>query len=611
MSGRHRVVVVAIALGLCGLGSPKLDGLGGLGGQPAHAQEPGEPAVPASPTPYVVAGSEYAFATVEAPLPARQLGAIAVASLARVRGSTTPVPAVTGDASLAPPNWPDSLPAERTSVGKAPFAANQEDGSCRCATGLGYPAERRVAALYATTTFQVGDELARVRLLRLRVRYQDGVIAFINGREVARRNLPPDADPLDVAERPHGPEWETFYIPAIPGLLSEGDNVLAIEIRPSGRRLTPVLDAELWPSFQEAIVRGPMVQRVAENAATVVFETDQPLKGRVEYGPTQELGLVAHSAGGGLAYRHAIELRDLPAGKPVHYRVVAGQAVSDAMVFHTAPSAREVLRFAVYGDTRGGHDVHQRIARAILAEAPDMVLVTGDLVMRGSDEADWQRYFEVTAELQGRVPVYPAVGNHDVGRSGDQRLRMNEIFYLWPGPNDRPDWGHWYSFDVANVHFTMLDTNALDSEKQLAWLEQDLADARSRGVRAIFAMGHHSPYSRGPHGGSKLLVSKFVPLLARYGVSMTFSGHDHLYQRGEINGFRYIVSGGGGAPLYSIRCGVRRKRRCKVKDGMQHVVKEHHYIMLSVFQTHVAVCPKRPDSSPLEPCINLPLRKGR
>ena len=46
-------------------------------------------------------------------------------------------------------------------------------------------------------------------------------------------------------------------------------------------------------------------------------------------------------------------------------------------------------------------------------------------------------------------------------------------------------------------------------------------------------------------------------------VSFVFSGHDHLYQRGEVDGLKYVVSGGGGAPLYSVRCGAKGKPRCK------------------------------------------------
>jgi hypothetical protein len=90
-----------------------------------------------------------------------------------------------------------------------------------------------------------------------------------------------------------------------------------------------------------------------------------------------------------------------------------------------------------------------------------------------------------------------------------------------------------------------------------------------------------------------------------------FTGHDHLYQRGEVDGFRYIVSGGGGAPLYSVRCGKKGRPRCRERDGMRHVTSEHHYIMVTVYRTHIEICPKRADGSLLEPCQTIRSRANK
>jgi hypothetical protein len=35
-------------------------------------------------------------------------------------------------------------------------------------------------------------------------------------------------------------------------------------------------------------------------------------------------------------------------------------------------------------------------------------------------------------------------------------------------------------------------------------------------------------------------------------VSIAFFGHDHNYQRNLQNGINYVISGGGGAPLYDV-----------------------------------------------------------
>lgn len=565
---------------------------------------------------YIAAGSDIDLRVVTGPLPTTRLGPTALAALDALDGAAgVALPALLGDApaDTPPPGWPGrSLAgAPGAAAGPMPVGVRAGKSACACATDLAslapMAADSRVAVLYATRSFTVDSEPAEVRLLRLRARYHDGLVAYVNGREVTRRNLPPGDGGLALAEHPHGPEWETFYIPVVPGLLRRGPNLLAVEVRPSGQRQAPVLDLELAAATRARIVRGPMLQQVGPTSAAIVFETDLPTEAVVEHGPTPARGQVTPSAGGGLAMRHVVLLRDLPAGEPVHYRVIAGSDVSAGLTLHPAPAPGAVLRFAVYGDVRGGHDVHARLVSAMLDEAPALVLATGDMVLRGTDEADWQRFFEVTAPLLARVPYYPVAGNHDMGQAGDERRRMNEIFLLWPGPPERPAWGHWYAFDVAGVHFVMLDSNAYQHAEQLAWLERDLRDARKRGVRAIFAATHDGPYSRGLHRGNQYAAEHYVPLLARHGVTLLFAGHEHLYQRGRAGGLDYMVSGGGGAPLYSVRCGVPGRPRCDTPDGMQHVTSEHHYIMVTVYREHVEACPRRADGTLLERCITYRL----
>jgi hypothetical protein len=39
-------------------------------------------------------------------------------------------------------------------------------------------------------------------------------------------------------------------------------------------------------------------------------------------------------------------------------------------------------------------------------------------------------------------------------------------------------------------------------------------------------------------------------LFQKHGVKLVFQGHDHLYYRTVRSGITYVVTGGGGAPLY-------------------------------------------------------------
>lgn len=84
-------------------------------------------------------------------------------------------------------------------------------------------------ALFARLAFDVSSTaLADEALLRLR--YDDGFVAWLNGSEVARRNVPSGAGGRTPASARHaGDDYETFGLST--SLLRSGRNVLAIEVR--------------------------------------------------------------------------------------------------------------------------------------------------------------------------------------------------------------------------------------------------------------------------------------------------------------------------------------------------------------------------------------------
>jgi hypothetical protein len=91
----------------------------------------------------------------------------------------------------------------------------------------------------------------------------------------------------------------------------------------------------------------------------------------------------------------------------------------------------------------------------------------------------------------------------------------------------------------------------VSSAKQRDWLRRRLRESTATWQIVAF---HHPAYTCGGYLGHPGVLSRWVPLFERHGVDLVLSGHDHNYQRfREHNGVRYVVHGGGGAPLYSIR----------------------------------------------------------
>jgi len=421
--------------------------------------------------------------------------------------------------------------------------------------------------------------------------------------------LPRTSGVTALAARPHGPEWETFYVPIGPGLLRLGLNTLAVEVHPAARSDRPSLEVELVGRGDRGIVRGPVLADAGATTARIRVETDPNTDCILAWSaaPSGPLDQRMTSTPGRV---HSFSLANLPPDAPVRYRVHAGATQSAEYMFRTAPLAGSTIRLGIYGDVRGGHSTHKKLVDRMFAEPLDLVAVTGDMVLRGSDEADWQRFFALTQPLLGTLPYYPAIGNHDLGWDGAHHTRdAGQSFALPPGPRDRPPNAYWYSYDLADIHLVFLDSNAYELRAQEAWLEADLAAARARKVRAIIAFTHDGPYSRGYHRGNLEARTRYAPILTRHRVDILFSGHDHLYQRGEQDNLAYVVTGGGGASLYSATCGVPGKRACTVPDGMRAYFRENHYIVLTISAATMELCARKPDGRLLEPCTRYTLKR--
>jgi 3',5'-cyclic AMP phosphodiesterase CpdA len=472
-------------------------------------------------------------------------------------------------------------------------------------------------AMFLRYHFDVGPELARLATATLRIRYAHGFAAYLNGVEIARRRLDANAAPMALANDYHGPEAERVFVPLRPGLLRTSGNVLAIEVHPRSAGKTPFAEVELGGADGVRIVRGPYLQRLSGTEVTVVFDTDLPTLAEARWGLDDTYGAITTDAPP--QRHHALRLTGLKPGTQYHYRVAvraapAAVALSKGLplvepvdggdaAFHTLPEPGRPLRFAVYGDVRSGHDVHALLNQSLIADDPDLAILTGDLVDRGSDEGDWEKFFDVAGQLLRGLAIFPSAGNHEYARLGHGATNFLQLF-RWPLRAGDEDAGY-YSFDAAGAHFVALDSNQYRSPRQLAWLDHDLARAEQKGARALFVYAHEPPYSTGLHGDNPVAIHDYVPVMERHHVTMFFGGHDHHYERGRVGTLDYVITGGGGAELRTPRCGVPGKKPCP--PHVAAFFNEHHYVLVELLPGLLRVCPKRPDGTPLETCVTYPV----
>ena len=223
------------------------------------------------------------------------------------------------------------------------------------------------------------------------------------------------------------------------------------------------------------------------------------------------------------------------------------------------PSTPAPFTFAVFGDNRPARsdlpvpDVFRQIVREVRLIHPAFVMTTGDLIYGSDDDPDLvaREYAEVMPIVgEVGVPIYFAAGNHEIrGKAVNEALYRKHV-----SPN------LYYSFDYGPAHLVVLDSDIVGQAgrimgKQMAWFQEDLKAARTRGAKHVFVFMHQQPYPVSLHIGSSLdkyPVERdvFQTLLRKFKVEALITGHEHLFDDSVHGGVREIISGGAGAPLY-------------------------------------------------------------
>ena len=137
----------------------------------------------------------------------------------------------------------------------------------------------------------------------------------------------------------------------------------------------------------------------------------------------------------------------------------------------------------------------------------DVWLMLGDNAYSFGTQRDYQEWlFGTFPEMLRRCVLWPAIGNHDVV-AGASPVRLAPYFDIFSLPTGGEAGGvgsgseAYYSFDYANIHFVVLDSQGSDRSEpplgaMLNWLQNDLAMTEQQWIIAFW---HHPPYSDGSH----------------------------------------------------------------------------------------------------------------
>lgn len=308
---------------------------------------------------------------------------------------------------------------------------------------------------------------------------------------------------------------------------------------------------------------GPYLLLPGVEQMTVVIDHHLPITAELVYGIDNEDDeqRVVHKA---VQRHHVFSLTNLRPGTRYWYEVrTSEQLASGKRSFRTLPAKPDSYEVIVLGDVRSLPQRWHAVSQQIYKNEADALFVigTGDYPADGTNYAMWRKqFFEPARNLLATKPMWPAIGNHEATRRHDDLTRpeASQYFSLFELPGNE----RWYRVDYHLMTLLILDSNSRLSpdHEQYKWLRQQLRSERKRFTLVAF---HHAPYSSGPHAslhpdatpkewpldqGRRFLV----PLFEMYGVDLVLNGHDHIYERSLKNGIPYVVTGGGGAPLYKI-----------------------------------------------------------
>lgn len=221
-----------------------------------------------------------------------------------------------------------------------------------------------------------------------------------------------------------------------------------------------------------------------------------------------------------------------------------------------------------YGDQRfhdpkdtAPADPKMRVAlvNRIAEEKPDAVTMSGDVPYRGSNEADYAQYATETAPWRAEhLRVYPALGNHEM--IGGEAAGLANWWKAFPELQ-----GHrWYSVALGDrISLIQLDSisDLKPGSEQRNWLQQQLAGL-PRSVDFVLINLHHPPVAdiqqhievdHNPRPNEIALRDFLSQTAPSFHASIVvIAGHIHNYERAQVDGVTYLVSGGGGAHPYFV-----------------------------------------------------------
>jgi hypothetical protein len=219
---------------------------------------------------------------------------------------------------------------------------------------------------------------------------------------------------------------------------------------------------------------------------------------------------------------------------------------------------------------------------AALNPKPNFFFFDGDLVLGYTSDSTaldrelqaWVALYKASPLAGSSVELVAIPGNHEtqnaakISTAPGERVWLRDLApYITRGGNGPGVGGAdalqtdqsklTYSFDYQDAHFVTLNTDPVGKDWHVPayWAAEDIAAAKARGQKHVFAIGHKPayPYPTVPTDGlvmDQVARDAFWSILQTNQVEAMFSAHNHMAYRSQPTGHTWmVIAGNGGTPI--------------------------------------------------------------
>jgi hypothetical protein len=319
----------------------------------------------------------------------------------------------------------------------------------------------------------------------------------------------------------------------------------------------------------------PYLQNLSEDSVTIMWHTEKPAYGWVEYGKTDALGKKADTVIDGLRSAnttlHKIRITGLEPGIEYYYRVCSKPIESFApyevvfdetlysgtYAFNTFPTSSSPVSCVIFNDLHNNYAMYDSLCDVLGDTDYQFSIFNGDCFadpQSGNAVLEALTNFNKGISAFSRPPVFIR-GNHESRGAYARDLKQNF---------DYPDDEFFFAMTAGPARFVFLDCGEDKTddhaeysgltdfsgyrERQKEWLSEEIkSDAF---VNAEFRiLVHHIPlYNRNDRGISRFSRALWAPVLDESQIDLAISGHVHRYGFVPVNeadnSYPVLIGGG-------------------------------------------------------------------